>query len=119
MEILESWTNPKLFHQLHIHIRKYEIMDSDIQIRNRSFNCTLANIIGIVYFAACLAKVAEVVTWQVGYDTKRQRLRFQIRVSVRFSLHIADKNKSLKACPHWKDDSTRPLNWAVTDVMVN
>jgi len=35
-----------------IHIRKYKVMDSDIQIRNRSINCTLANIIGIVYFAS-------------------------------------------------------------------
>jgi len=35
-----------------------------------------------------------------------------------YSSHIADKNKSLKACPHWNNDSTRPLNWAVTDVMV-
>jgi len=33
--------------------------------------------------------------------------------------HIADKNKTLKACPHWNNDGTRPLNWAVTDVMVN
>jgi len=36
-----------------------------------------------------------------------------------YSPHIAHKNKSLKACPHWNNDSTRPLNWTVTDVMVN
>jgi len=36
-----------------------------------------------------------------------------------YSSHIADKNKSLKACRHWINDSTCPLNWAVTDDMVN
>jgi len=36
-----------------------------------------------------------------------------------YSSHIAGKNKSLKACPHWNDDRTHPLNRAVTDAMVN
>jgi len=36
-----------------------------------------------------------------------------------YSSHTAGKNKSLKACLYWNDDSTRPLNWAVTDVMIN
>ena len=68
-----------------IHIRKYEIMDSDIQIRNRSINFTLSNIIGIVYFASrgkncgyfasCQTKVVEVATWQVGYDTQKTRAK--------------------------------------------
>jgi len=61
------------------------------------------------------------VTWQVGYDTQ-QGLRFEIEVCVRFSLqftHCRQEQVLLKACLHWHDDRTRPLNWAVTDVMVN
>jgi len=27
-----------------------------------------------------------------------------------YSSHIADKNKTLKACPHWNDNSTHPLH---------
>ena len=56
-----------------------------MQIRNRSINCTSANIIGIVYFASwgkncgyfasCQTKVVEVVTWKVGYDTQKTRAK--------------------------------------------
>jgi len=88
MEILQSWSNPKLFQQLHIQSISENIKlwtRYPIQIRNRSINCTLANIIGIVYFASrgkncgyfasCQTKVVEVVTWQVGYDTQKTRAR--------------------------------------------
>jgi len=34
IEILQSFSNPKLFHQLHI--RKYKIMDSDIQSKSET-----------------------------------------------------------------------------------
>jgi len=131
MEILQSWSNPKLSSTPYpIHIRKYKIMDSDIQIRNRSINCTLANIIGIVYcasrgkncgyFASCQTKVVEVVTWQVCYDTQKTRAKvwdWGVSFSLQFT-RCRQEQVPLKAWPHWNDDSTRPLNWSVTD-MVN
>ena len=66
-----------------------------IQIRNRSINCTSANIVYFAssgkncgYFASCQTKVVDVVTYQVGYDTQKTRARFKTEVSVRFSLQF-------------------------------
>jgi len=81
------------------------------QIRNYSLNCTLANILGSVYFASwgkscgyfafSQRRFSEWVTSKVPH-TKRQGLRFRLGLSLQFTQNRQESTNSLPALKPWQ-----------------
>ena len=107
MEILQSWSNPKLFPRLHIQ----SISKTAHSIAHNWYRLFCLTRQKLWLFCLLSDKVVEVVTWKVGYDAQKTRAEvwdWAVRFSLQFT-HCRQEQvtKSLSTLKRWHHSSTK------------